>query len=253
MRGLAGRPAGRAHAAAGVADAAAVRAAVACADRRAVVVRFPGLRRGPAPAGAGRSGRFRFGVADPGPALPGGLRPGVDRRHGPVRDGPTGPGQGCGAGARRLALATGRSGRHGALRRARCPAPRGHPGTAEADGDVGQRPAGLRRPRSADPARLPQDRDPEQRRRAAHPAGRRVRGRRVASGAGRDRGHRVPYSGWLRVGGARGRSAGAGAVAGGSRTGSLWSLPPLVGQTAPAPNFPAPRPGCFPVRARVLD
>ena len=33
---------------------------------------------------------------------------------------------------------------------------RGYRGAAEADGDVGQRPAGLRRPRPADPARLPQ-------------------------------------------------------------------------------------------------
>ena len=44
----------------------------------------------------------------------------------------------------------------------------------------------------ADAARLPQDRDPDERRRAAHLAGRRVRGGRVASGAGRDRGDRVP-------------------------------------------------------------
>jgi len=42
------REAGRADAAAGMADAAAVRAAVARAGRRAVVVRLPGLCRGPA-------------------------------------------------------------------------------------------------------------------------------------------------------------------------------------------------------------
>jgi Winged helix DNA-binding domain len=63
---------------------------------------------------------------------------GVHRGHGAVRDGAAGPSQGGGAGARRLAPAMGRSGRHGALRRARCSASRrGHPGGAQANGDVG--------------------------------------------------------------------------------------------------------------------
>ena len=108
---------------------------------------------------AGRPGGLR---AAAGPALPGRVRPGLGGRPRSVH--PAHPVRGQGRPGRhgRAARAAGGAGRQRAVRRARRAASRrGHPVPAAADGDVGQRPAGLRRPQPRHPARVP---------RAGHPA-----------------------------------------------------------------------------------
>jgi hypothetical protein len=97
-----------------------------------------------------------------GQALPGRVRPGLGGRSRSVH--PAHPVRGQGRPGRhgRAARAAGGAGRQRAVRRARRAASRrGHPVPAAADGDVGQRPAGLRRPQPRHPARVP---------RAGHPA-----------------------------------------------------------------------------------
>ena len=82
-----------------------------------------------------------------------GFGPASAARHRPVRHGPPAPGEVRFAGARRRSPAARGAERRGAVRRSGRAAPRrGHTGTAEVDGDVGQRPARPRGPQPDHPA-----------------------------------------------------------------------------------------------------
>ncbi len=133
--------------------------------------------------------------------------------------------------------AAGRAGRRRALRRPRrTTAGRRNPGPAPAAPDVGQHPAGVRRPDPPHPAGVPRRHRQIERRRPADPAGRRVRRRGVAPGRRRHRGHGLPSPARRRMEGARRRGAGP------YRRCSPIASPGLTAATtAGGPTYPEPR------------